>query len=109
MGEPVPEKNFWTLWSKDRLIQTDTPTIWLGATPSGLVAPSQMVGVCPPPSSSMFLQAKCPSCRPTNSVKAPKATSPKFHKNPSTTFRLMLPANRQTNKQMAVKTVSLQM
>ena len=33
---------------------------------------------CPPPPwspSPIFLQAGCPSCRPTNSVKAPKATS----------------------------------
>ena len=27
---------------------------------------------CPPPPSPHFLQAVCPSCRPTNSVKAPK-------------------------------------
>ena len=30
---------------------------------------------CPPPPSPHFLQAGCPSCRPTNSVKALKATS----------------------------------
>ena len=30
---------------------------------------------CPPPPSPPFLQAGCPSCRPTNSVKALKATS----------------------------------
>jgi len=35
-GEPVPEENFWTLWCKGRLIEADTLTIWLGATPSGL-------------------------------------------------------------------------
>jgi len=29
---------------------------------------------CPPPPSPYFLQAGCPSCRPTNSVKALKAT-----------------------------------
>jgi len=29
---------------------------------------------CPPPSSAPFLLAGCPSCHPTNSVKAPKAT-----------------------------------
>jgi len=34
--KPVPEENFWTLWCKGRLIEADTPTIWLGATPSGL-------------------------------------------------------------------------
>ena len=35
-GEPVPEENFWTLWFKGRLTEADTPTIRLGATPSGL-------------------------------------------------------------------------
>ena len=30
---------------------------------------------CPPPPSPQFLQAGCPSCRPTNSVKALKASS----------------------------------
>ena len=37
-GEPVPEENFWTLWSKGRLTEADTPTIRLGATPSGLTS-----------------------------------------------------------------------
>ena len=35
-GEPVPEENFWTLWCKGRLTEANTPTIRLGATPSGL-------------------------------------------------------------------------
>jgi len=35
-GEPVPEENFWPLWCKGRLTEADTPTIRLGATPSGL-------------------------------------------------------------------------
>jgi len=35
-GELVPEENFWTLWCKGRLTEADTPTIRLGATPSGL-------------------------------------------------------------------------
>jgi len=35
-GEPVPEENFWTLWYNGRLTEADTPTIRLGATPSGL-------------------------------------------------------------------------
>jgi len=30
---------------------------------------------CPPPPSPIFLQAGCPSCRPTNSIKALKAVS----------------------------------
>jgi len=37
-GEPVPEENFWTLWCKGRLTDADTPTIRLGATPSGLTS-----------------------------------------------------------------------
>jgi len=65
-GEPVPEQNLWTLWCKRRLTEADTPTIWLGATPSGLTS----VHLNHPP----FLQAGCPSCRPTNSVKALKST-----------------------------------
>jgi len=36
--EPVPEENFWTLWCKGRLTETDTLTIRLGATPSGLTS-----------------------------------------------------------------------
>jgi len=35
-GEPVPEENFWTLWCTGRL--TDTLTIQLGTTPSGLTS-----------------------------------------------------------------------
>jgi len=38
LGEPVPEENFWTLWCKGRLTETDTPTILVGATPSGLTS-----------------------------------------------------------------------
>jgi len=34
-GESVPEENFWTLLCKGRLIKANTPTIRLGATPSG--------------------------------------------------------------------------
>jgi len=36
--EPVPEKNIWTLWCKGRLTEADTPTIRLGAIPSGLTS-----------------------------------------------------------------------
>jgi len=35
-GKLVTEENFWTLWCKGRLTEADTPTIQLGATPSGL-------------------------------------------------------------------------
>jgi len=39
LGEPVPEENyFWTLWCKGRLMEADTPTIRLCATPSGLTS-----------------------------------------------------------------------
>jgi len=68
-SEPVPLENFLTLWCKGRLTEADTLTIWQGATLSGLTSahlhhPS-------------FLQTRCSSCHPTNSVKAPKAvTSP---------------------------------
>jgi len=34
----VPEENFWTLWSKGRLTEADTLTIWLGATLSELTS-----------------------------------------------------------------------
>jgi len=37
-GEPVPEEKFWTSWSKGRLTKAGTPTIQLGATPSGLTS-----------------------------------------------------------------------
>jgi len=36
LGEPVREQNLWSLWCKERLTDADTPTIRLGATPSGL-------------------------------------------------------------------------
>ena len=62
----VRGKGNWTLWCKGKLTEADTPTIRLGATPSGLT------GAClhhPP----IFLQAGFPSCCPTNSIKALKA------------------------------------
>ena len=46
--------------------EADTPTIRTGATPSRLT--SAQLHHAP-----YFLPAGCPSCRPTNSVKAPKA------------------------------------
>ena len=67
-AEPVPEENFWTLWCKGRLTEADTLTIRLGATPSRLT--SAYLTITP-----YFLQAGCPSCHPTNSIKALKATS----------------------------------
>jgi len=65
-GEPVPAQNVWTLWCKGRLTEADTPTIRLDATLSGLTIAHHHH----PP---IFLQAGCPSCHPTNSVKALKA------------------------------------
>jgi len=38
LGEQVPEENFWTLWCKGRLTEADTPTVRLGATPSGPIS-----------------------------------------------------------------------
>ena len=64
-GEPVLEDNFWTLWCKERLTEADTPTIRLDATPAGLTSAHLH--------HLYFLQAGCPFCRPTNSVKALKA------------------------------------
>ena len=32
------QKNFWTLWCKGRPTEADTPTVRLGATPSGLTS-----------------------------------------------------------------------
>jgi len=63
----VPEEKFWTLWRKGRFTEADTLTIRLGATPSGLTSAHLHH---PPPH---FLQAGCPSFRPTNSIKALKA------------------------------------
>jgi len=53
--------------AREDLTEADTPTIRMGATPSGLVTSAQLHH---PP---YFSQARCPSCHPTNSVKAPKA------------------------------------
>jgi len=36
--EPMLEENFWTLRRKGRITKADTPTIRLGATPSGLTS-----------------------------------------------------------------------
>jgi len=62
--ESVPEENFWTFWCKERLTEADTNH------PAG--RHSIWTNQSPPPPSHHFLQAGCPSCRPTNSVKALK-------------------------------------
>jgi len=64
--EPVPAENFWTLWCKGRLTEADTDH------PAG--RHSIRTNQCPPLLSPPFLQAGRPSSRPTNSVKALKAT-----------------------------------
>jgi len=49
-----------------RIMEAEVPTVLLGATPTGLTA-------LPTTLPQVFLQAGCPSCCPTNSVKALKA------------------------------------
>jgi len=66
-GEPVPEENVWTFWCKGRLTEAATDH------PAG--CHSIRTNQCSPPPSPIFLQAGCPSCRPTNSVKALKDLS----------------------------------
>jgi len=65
-GELVPEENFWTLWCKGRLTEADTDH------PAG--RHSIQIKQCLPLPFPHFLQAGCPSCCPTNSVKVLKAT-----------------------------------
>jgi len=62
-GEQMPEENFWTLWCKGRLTQAGTPTIRLGATPSGLTS----AHIHHPP---IFFTGQMPLLPPTNNVKA---------------------------------------
>jgi len=50
-----------------KIMEAEAPTVRVGATPTGLTAPPLTT------SPQGFLQAGCPSCRPTNSVKALKA------------------------------------
>jgi len=66
-GKPVPEENFWTLWCKGRLREADTPTIRLGATPSGLTS-AVSTSTIPPFFTGRMLFL-------TNSVKALKANN----------------------------------
>jgi len=66
LGELVPEENFWTLWCKGRLTEADTD--------HRAGRHSIRTNQCPPPPSPYFLQAGCPSCHTTNSVKALKAS-----------------------------------
>ena len=83
-GEPVPAEllDFAVQGKINRGRQTDHP---LGATPSGLTS----THLHHPP----FLQAECPSCRPTNSVKALKASS----KNQQSAVKMQLHFLSYTN------------
>ena len=67
-GEPVPEENFWTMCLQGKINRGRHTN-----RPAG--RHSIRTKQCPPPSSPCFSQAGCSSCRPTNSVKALKATS----------------------------------
>jgi len=51
-----------------KIMEAEAPTVWVGAIPTGLMAPA------PPQPPQDFLQAGCPSCRPTNSIKAKNVT-----------------------------------
>jgi len=60
-----------------KIIEAEVPTVRVGSTPTGLKAP-------PPPQPPRFFTGRvpyCPSCRPTNSIKALKAmkTKTKYH------------------------------
>ena len=70
-GEPVPEENFWTLWCKGRLTETDTLTIRLGATPSGLTSAHHI----------LYGSDALPAAQPTASKHWRQSPSPKKGKN----------------------------
>jgi len=72
LGEPAPKQNFLTSWYKGRLTEADTDH------PTG--RHSIQTSQCPPPPSPHFLQARCPFCHPTNSVKALKAVQRRCHR-----------------------------
>jgi len=51
---PEAEIFFWTFMVQGKVTEADTPTIWLGVTPSGLISN--------PPPSSPHVYAGCASC-----------------------------------------------
>jgi len=57
---------FWIFMEQGKIMEAEAPTVRVGATPTALTAPQ-------PHNPQGFLQAGCPSCRPTNSAKALKA------------------------------------
>ena len=75
MGEPVAEESFfWTLWCKG-ILNRGKHTDHLAGRHS--IRTNQ----CPHLPSPHFLQARCPSCHPANSVKALKARHQNCQKN----------------------------
>jgi len=50
----VPEENLLDIMAQGKKAEADTPTIWLGAIPSGLISD-------PPPSSSIFMLDALPA------------------------------------------------
>jgi len=69
LGGPVPEETIPLDFYEAGEDNEGRGTVVVDATPTGLTAPP------PPQPFQGFLQAECPSCRPTNSVKALKAQS----------------------------------
>jgi len=67
VGRYQKKQLLWIFMEQGRIMEAEAPTDRVGATPTGLTAPP-----APRPLRG-FLQAGCPSCRPTNSVKALKA------------------------------------
>jgi len=65
-GWVSPPPVFWIFMEQEKIMEAEVPTVRVGATPTGLTAP-------PPTTPQGFLQAGCPSCRPTNSVKEQEA------------------------------------
>jgi len=63
-GWVSPPPVFWIFMDQGKIMEAEVPTVRVGATPTGQMAP-------PSPQPPSFLQAGCPSCCPTNSVKAP--------------------------------------
>ena len=73
---------FGTTWvrGKTNLNFTEAKRLWVAVASSGpyATAPHSRQITTPAPHHSVFLQAGCPSCRPTNSVKALKAKASDF-------------------------------
>jgi len=67
-GEPVPEEKLLDFMVQGKINRGKHTDHLAGCH-------SIQTNQCPPPPSPHFLQAGCLSCRPTNSVKALKATS----------------------------------